>query len=221
MAPKPTERRTLTRPRVLEGAVAIADRAGVGALTMRALADEVGVKPMSLYHHVEGKDDVLDGIVDLVFSQIDLPREELGWREAIRRRCLSAREVLRAHPWATPLMETRTSPGPATLAHHDAVVATFRRAGFSVPMTAHAYSLVDSYVYGFALQEAGLPFDTPEEAAAVAEAMLEQMPDGEHPHLEELAAEHVLQPGYDYGDEFAWGLDLILDGLERAQGRGA
>lgn len=217
--PEP-DRPTLTRQRVLAGAVAIADRAGVGALTMRALADEVGVKPMSLYHHVEGKEDVLDGIVDLVFAEIDLPPAELGWREAIRRRCLSAREVLRAHPWATPLMESRTGAGPATLGHHDAVVATFRRAGFSVALTAHAYSLVDSYVYGFALQEAGLPFDTAEEAAEVAQAILDRAPDAAHPHLAELTAEHVLQPGYDYGEEFAWGLDLILDGLERAQGRG-
>jgi hypothetical protein len=112
-------------------------------------------------------------------------------------------------------MESRTSPGPATLRHHDAVIGTLRQGGFSVAMAAHAFSVLDSYVYGFALQEATLPFHTVEETAEVAQMILAQLPRDEYPHLVELTLEHVLQPGYDYGNEFAFGLDLILDGLER------
>jgi hypothetical protein len=113
-------------------------------------------------------------------------------------------------------MESRRSPGPATLRHHDAVLGCLREAGFSVELTAHAYSLLDSYIYGFALQEASLPFDTGEEAAQVAQDISAMMPGGEYPYLAEIAAVHVLQPGYQYGQEFETGLDLILDALERA-----
>ncbi len=210
----------LTRARVLEGAMTLADRDGVGALTMRALASELGVKPMAVYHHVAGKEEILDGIVDEVFARIELPPPGLPWRKAIRVRAVSARVVLRRHPWATALMDSRTSPGPATLRQHDAVIGTFRRGGFSIAQTAHAYSLLDSYVFGFALQEAALPFDGPDDAAVVAEQMLAHLPADAYPHLAELTVDHVLQPGYDFGDEFEFGLELILDGLERAQAVG-
>jgi AcrR family transcriptional regulator len=205
----------LSRERVLRGAIAVADAAGIGSLTMRSLAQELGVKPMTLYHHVANKDEILDGIIDVVFSEIELPPADADWRSAMRRRAISARRVLARHPWATPLMESRTNPGPATLRQHDSVIGTLRRAGFSIQMTAHAFSLLDSYVYGFAVQEAGLPFDRPEAVPEVADAILAQFPYEEYPHLAELATEHVLQPGYDYGNEFEFGLDLILDGLER------
>jgi AcrR family transcriptional regulator len=204
----------LSRERVLRGAIAVADAAGIGALTMRSLAQELGVKPMTLYHHVANKDEILDGIIDVVFSEIDLPSADADWQTAMRQRAISARRVLARHPWATPLMESRTNPGPATLRQHDSVIGTLRRAGFSIQMTAHAFSLLDSYVYGFAVQEAGLPFDSPEAVPEVADAILAQFPSEEYPHLAELATEHVLQPGYDYGNEFEFGLDLILDGLE-------
>ena len=213
------DRRTrvpLTRARVLEGAMTLADRAGVGALTMRALASELGVKPMAVYHHVKGKEEILDGIVDEVFARIEMPPAERPWRDAIRARAVSARAVLRLHPWATALMDSRTSPGPATLRQHDAVIGTFRRGGFSIAQTAHAYSLLDSYVFGFAIQEAALPFDGPDESAAVAEQMLAELPADAYPHLAEMTVEHVLRPGYDFGDEFEFGLELILDALERA-----
>lgn len=208
-------RAPLSRERVLRGAVELADRDGIGALTMRSLASELGVGPMAIYHHVANKEAVLDGIVDLVFAEIDLPRSDTTWRRAIRQRAVSARAALARHPWAIPLMDSRAAPGPATLRQHEAVIGTLRRGGFSVAQAAHAYSLLDSYLYGFALQEAALPFRSPEEVPAVAEAMLEQLPPGEFPHLVEMATEHVLQPGYDYGEEFELGLDLILDGLER------
>ena len=210
------ERRVpLSRERVLRGAIAIADAAGIGALTMRSLAQELGVKPMSLYHHVANKEEILDGIIDVVFSEIDLPSADADWQTAMRQRAISARRVLARHPWATPLMESRTNPGPATLRQHDSVIGTLRRAGFSIQMTAHAYSLLDSYVYGFALQEAALPFNSPDTVPDVAETILAQFPSAEYPHLAELATEHVIQPGYDYGNEFEFGFDLILDGLNR------
>jgi AcrR family transcriptional regulator len=212
----------LSRERVLRGAIAIADAAGVDALTMRSLAERLGVKPMALYHHITNKDEILDSIVDVVFSEIELPPADAHWRSALRHRAMSARTVLRRHSWAAPLMESRTRPGPATLRHHDAVIGTLRRGGFSIQMTAHAYALLDSYVYGSALQEAGLPFDTPDDVAEVTEAIIAQFPSPEeYPHLAELAVEHVLQPGYDYGDEFEFGLDLILDGLDRLRDAGA
>lgn len=209
------ERQPLSRDRVLRGAVAVADAGGIAALTIRSLAQELGVKPMSVYHHVANKEEILDGIVDQVFGEIELPTLDGEWRTEIWRRAASARQVLRQHPWAIGLLESRTNPGPATLRHHDANIGVLRAAGFSVQMTAHAYALIDSYVYGFALQEAGLPFDGPDSAAEVAQPMMEQFTAGAYPHLVELATEHVLKPGYDFGEEFSFGLDLILDGLTR------
>jgi AcrR family transcriptional regulator len=214
--PSTAPRTPLTRERILRAAVALADRDGVGALSMRRLARELGVEAMSLYHHVAGKDALLDGMVDLVFGEIELPAAGAGWKTAMRRRAVSARVALRRHPWAINLMESRRTPGPANLRHHDAVIGCLRQAGFSVALTARAYSLLDAYIYGFAVQEASLPFDTPEETAEVAQAIMAELSAGTYPHLAELASEHVLQPGYDYGDEYEAGLDLILDGLERA-----
>lgn len=209
-------RTPLSRDRVLRAAVAVADRGGLHALTIRSLAGELGVKPMAVYHHVAGKEDILDGIVDLVFAEIDLPEPGGDWRTQIRRRAASARRVLTRHPWAIALLESRTSPGPATLRHHDATIGTLRAAGFSVPMTAHAYALLDSYVYGFAVQEAALPVPRDQIVAEVAEPIVRRLPAGEYPHLTELATEHFLRPGYDFGDEFDFGLNLILDALERS-----
>lgn len=206
----------LTRARVLEAAVELADRDGLATLSMRRLGEALGVEAMSLYHHVANKDALLDGMVDVIYDEIELPLDDPDWRSAMRRRAISARAVLRRHRWAIALMESRTSPGPANLRHHDAVLGCLRRAGFSIPLTATAYSVLDSYVYGFALQEATLPFDSGEETAELAEELIGQFDDGAYPHLTELAVEHVLVPGYDYGDEFAVGLDLVLDGLARA-----
>jgi AcrR family transcriptional regulator len=212
-----SERRIpLTRERVLQGAIAIADTAGIAALTIRSLAQQLGVKPMAIYYHVANKDEILDGIVDLVFAEIELPKADRDWRSELVRRASSARRVLSRHHWAIGLMESRKSPGPATLRHHDAVLGTLRRAGFTIEMTAHAYALLDSYVYGFALQEAALPFKGPDTAAEVAEPMMQQFPADTYPHLVEMATEFILQPGYDFGDEFEFGLDVILDALTRS-----
>jgi AcrR family transcriptional regulator len=213
----PTARRPpLTRDRVLRAAVDLANTAGIEALSMRKLGDALGVEAMSLYNHVSNKFELLDGMVDVVFAEIDLPPTDVDWRTAMRTRALSGRRVLTRHRWAIGLMESRSTPGPATLHHHDATLGCLRRAGFSVVMTGHAYALLDSFVYGFAVQEASLPFESPEDAAQVAHDILTQAPAGEYPYLAELAAERVLQAGYDLGDEFAVGLDLLLGSLERA-----
>ncbi|MEA2502119.1 MAG: hypothetical protein QOD01_2230 [Actinomycetota bacterium] len=217
MAPRTKPRIPLSRERVLRSAVAFADQGGIASLSMRKLGDALGVEAMSLYNHVANKNELLDGMVDLVFSEIDLPSGGADWKTAMRERAVSARQALSRHRWAIGLMESRASPGPATLRHHDAVIGSLRHAGFSIEMAAHAYSALDSYIYGFALQEASLPFDTEEETAEVAEMIFKQFPADEYPHLTELTVEHVLQPGYDYGNEFEFGLDLILDGLERAR----
>jgi AcrR family transcriptional regulator len=211
---RPVERAPLSRERVLRGAVAVADASGIGALTMRSLASELGVKPMSLYHYVASKDEILDGIVDLVFSEIELPAADGDWRAQMRRRANSARLALRRHPWAIGLMESRANPGPATLRHHDSTLGTLRAAGFSVAMTAHAYALLDSYIYGFALQEAALPFSA-ETVTESTEAIMRRFA-GEYPYLTEIATERILQPGYDFGDEFEVGLTVILDALTRS-----
>ncbi|OUC95035.1 TetR family transcriptional regulator [Streptomyces swartbergensis] len=193
--------------------MAVADEKGAAALTMRAIAEPLGVEAMSLYHHVAGREDILDGMVDAVFGEIDLPPRDRDWKSALRHRADSARAVLRRHPWAVGLMDSRSQPGPATLRHHDAVIGTLRAGGFSVPMAAHAVSLIDSYLYGFVLQEVSLPFRGAAELDEVAGAILRDMPADTYPHLTELATEHVLKPGYDYADEFAFGLTLILDAL--------
>jgi len=206
----------LTRDRVLRGALDLADRIGVDALTIRRLAAELDVGPMSIYHHVPGKEQILDGIVDLVFGEIDLPPEGLPWKDAMRRRCVSARQALTRHPWAPPLMESRLAPGPALLRHHDAVVACLRRGGLSLPLTAHAFAILDSYVYGFTLQEANHPHPGGEEMAGLAEEILGSSPVDQYPSLAEFTVGHVLRPGYSFGASFEFGLDLVLDGLEAA-----
>jgi AcrR family transcriptional regulator len=212
----PAERVPLSRERVLRGAVEVADAAGVGALTIRSLAQRLGVKPMSLYYYVANKDAILDGIVDLVFTEIDLPRPGDDWRSEMHRRATSARTVLRRHPWAIEILQSRTAPGPGTLRHHNAVIGTLREAGFTVEMTAHAFALLDSYIYGFALSEASLPINGPETVTEVAEQMMMQYLAVDYPHLAEFSVKHILKPGYDFGSEFEFGLDLILDGLARS-----
>jgi AcrR family transcriptional regulator len=208
----------MNRERVLRAAVALADEAGIEALTMRTLGRALGVEAMSLYNHVPGKEALLDGMVDAVFAEIDLPAGE-DWKKALRQRAISMRAALNRHRWAIGLMESRTSPGATTLRQHDAVIGCLLAAGFSMELTAHAFAAVDSYVYGFALQEKGLPFDTPEQTAEMAQAMLAHFPVDEFPHLAAFTRDHVMRPGYDFGAEFEFGLDLILDGLDRLTGR--
>jgi AcrR family transcriptional regulator len=215
--PATQPRTPLNRDRVLRAAVAFADENGIGSLSMRKLGQAVGVEAMSLYNHVASRGDLFDGMIDLVVGEIGLPSGGAGWKTAMRQRALSARQALSRHPWAIGLMESRSTPGPATLRHHDAVLGSLRQAGFPVALAAHAFSVLDSYIYGFALQEASLPFEAGEETADLARMIMARFTPGQYPHLTELTVEHVLQPGYDYGNEFEFGLDLILDGLERAR----
>jgi AcrR family transcriptional regulator len=208
-------REPLSRDRVLRAALAVADDGGLPGLTIRSLAQRLGTKPMSLYHYVAGKDEILDGLVDLVFAEIELPEPNGDWRGQMARRAHSARKALRRHPWSIGLLESRTTPGAATLRHHDATIAALRAGGFSIGQTAHAYAVLDAFVYGFAVQESSLPFEGPDGAAEVAEPIMALMAAGEYPHLVEFAQEHALKPGYDFGAEFDFGLDLVLDGLAR------
>jgi len=204
----------LSKRRVVVEAVRLADREGVDGLSMRRLAGVLGAGAMSLYHYVANKDELLDGMIDVVFEEIELPPEEPDWQTAMRRRSHSARQVLARHPWAIGLMESRTTPGPANLRHREAVTACLRKAGFSVPMATHANWLLDSYVYGHALQEASLPFGTADELAEMAEGVfLPQLPADEFPYLNESAA-GLVAAGYDPAQEFAFGLDLVLAALE-------
>ncbi len=217
VAPRSTQRPPLSRERVMSAAMTVADEAGADrSLTIRSLAQRLGVQPMAVYYHVANKGEILDGILDLVFAEIELPSLAGQWRAEITRRAHSARAVLRRHPWAIPLLQSGTAPGPATLRHHNAIIGTLREAGFSVVMTAHAYALLDSYIYGFALSETSLPINGPETVAQVAEAMVQRHPLDDYPYLAEFAAERIMQPDYDFGTEFRYGLDVILDGLEQS-----
>jgi AcrR family transcriptional regulator len=213
MAPR-SRTTPLSRAAVLRAAVQVADEHGVAAVSMRAVAQRVGVEAMSLYHYVRSKDEIIDGLVDLIFAEIRLPVPGQDWRAAMRDRAASARTVLGRHVWAVSLMDSRLSPGPAMLRHHDAVLGCLRAAGFDLAGAASAFSLIDSYVYGFVIQEASLPFTNADERETVTAALLEQLPADEFPHLTAMAV-HTLQSGYTYADEFTTGLDLILNGLQR------
>jgi AcrR family transcriptional regulator len=216
-ATQPVRRTPLSRELVLETAMRLADQGGLESLTMRKLGQELGVEAMALYYHFANKDEIVDGMVDLVFTEVELPSATPDWRTAMRRRAISLRDALLRHRWAIGLMESRRNPGPANLRHHDTVIGSLRAGEFDIAMAAHAYSLLDSYIYGFALTKMNLPFQTAEEVGDMAQTMLEPFPAGEYPNLTEILTEHVMKPGYDYGDEFEYGLDVVLDGLGRAQ----
>lgn len=209
------QRLPLTRERILFAAMEVADEGGAAALTIRSVAQRLDAKPMAIYHHVRNKEEILDGLLDLMFAEIDVPDLDQPWRAEIRRTAGSARRVLHTHPWAIVLLQGSTSPGPATLRHHDAVIGVLRGSGLSVRDTAHAFALLDSYVYGFALSEAALPINGPQTVAETATAMIERNPLDGYPHLLEFTTEHVLRPDYDFGEEFDFGLDVLMDGMDR------
>lgn len=216
----------LSKERLFRAAVELADRGGLDSLTMRRLADELGVGAMSLYYYVPNKDELITGMVDLVFAEIELPPRDADWRSAMRRRAHSTREALNRHRWAVGLMESQEMPGPASIRVHDAVLGCLREAGFSIEMTVQAYSVLDAYIYGFALQEKTVPFESAEDAAAVAQQQVRQLeaqeqeqelpaPADEYPYIAEVVAGHVARVGHDFGQAFEFGLDLILDALEK------
>lgn len=202
----------LTRDAVVAAAIALAGEDGLDRLSMRRLGERLGVEAMSLYHHVRGKPALLDAMVDAVFAEIDLPRPGEPLRDGLRRRAVSQRAVLHRHRWALGLLESRSHPGPATLAHHDAVLGFLYAAGWGSASVGHAYALLDAYVYGFVLQEQQLPIE-PATAGETAAAMVASQPDLELPHLARFVAEVVARPGYDFAAEFEVGLALVLDAV--------
>ena len=218
--PATETRAPLSRERVLETAVTLADRHGIDSLSMRKLADELRVAAMSIYYHVPNKVELIDGMIDIVFSEIEPPSPDVDWKTAMRRRAVSTREALNRHRWAVGQMEGRTTHGPANLRLHDAVLGCLRGAGFSLEMTVHAYSVQDAYIYGFALQETDMSPETPDDFAAVAQQQMVEYQTvlADYPHLVEVVGGYVAESGYDYAAEFLFGLDLILDGLDRLRG---
>jgi AcrR family transcriptional regulator len=210
-------RAPLSRERVLRTAVALADRHGIEWLSMRRLGDELGVAAMSLYYYVPNKVELIDGMIDIVFSEIEPPSPEHDWKTAMRRRAISTRQALTRHRWAVGNMEGRTTHEPANLRLHDAVLGCLRAAGFSIEMTVHAYSVQDAYIYGFALQETDMASESPDDFAAEAQRQMREYEAvlAQYPHLVEVVGGYVAQSGYDYAKEFVFGLDLILDALDR------
>jgi AcrR family transcriptional regulator len=213
--PSPDLRTPLNRERVLRAAVTLADEQGIESLTMRELGLRLGVEAMSLYNHVANKDDILDGMVDLVVGEIDLPPDTVGWREAMRRRAISAQAVFASHPWASALIDSRTSSGPARLHYFDWMLGTLRRAGFTVEGTARAVSVLGSYIYGFGRQEINISPGPGVAPGEVAEAFLQAIPADEYPNLREMVVEYAMKAGHDERADFEFGLGLILDGLQR------
>ena len=209
-------RAPLTRERVLRAAISYADTVGLEGLTMRGLAGVLKVAPMALYRHVANREDLIDAMVDVVFGEVVLPSGGADWKTAMRERGLSMHGVLTRHPWAVGLMESRRHPGQANLRHHDAVIGKLRSAGFDVAMVAHAYSLMDSYIYGFAMTQVRMAAETPADMTAMAKDMFEPFPLNEYPNLAEFVNGHVMTPGYQYVDEYEYGLDCVLDAIERA-----
>jgi len=213
---KPQPRPPLSRERVLRAALRLADESGIDSLTMRELGQRLGVEAMSLYNHVANKDDILDGMIDLVVAEIDLPSGDVDWREAMRRRAVSARDVFGRHPWASALIDSRQSGGPERMRYFDWVIGTLRRAGFSVKVALYAFSAIDSYVYGFRKQQLNSSAGQAGSQEA-AEAFLAMVPAEQFPYLAEAITDYVLSAGYDETADFEFGLDLILDGLERVR----
>ena len=207
-----TTRPPLTRERVFQAALDLADRDGLGALTMRRLGAELGVEAMSIYKHVANKEEILDGIVEVVVGEIEIPGEGAAWKEAMRRRAISAREVLSRHSWAIGLLEARGAKGPIALRYLNAVLGNLRSAGFSIENAVHAFWVLDSFVYGQVIQEASLPIGSSEEVTEATGSIVEQITTDEYPHLLEVG-EHALRSEYSVDIEFEFGLDLILDAL--------
>ncbi len=211
-----TPRVPLSRDRVLRAALALADEGGVEAVSMRRLGQVLGVEAMSLYKHVADKEAILDGIADLVMDEVEVPSPDLDWRTSIRRSAISAHEAFRRHPWAGLVLESRLNPGPARLRYLDAVVGILRGAGFDTPTVARAFMALDSHTYGFTMQELALPFDAAS-APGVAEEMTTRVFADGYPNLAAMA--ELAMSGAQLLD-FEFGLDLLLDGLERLRPAG-
>jgi AcrR family transcriptional regulator len=217
--PSAEPRAPLSRERVLSAAVRLADEGGFESLTMRKLGRELGVQAMSLYNHVANKDDIRYGILEAVLSEVELPGGP-DWKAAIRTTAVSHHDVLLRHPWAAPLMMSAPRVSPARLRWMEALLRTLREAGFSANMTHYAYHALDSHIIGFTLWQVSFPFDTREELLDLAQDFLRAIPADEYPYVIEHAHEHLAEPDPDSPSAFDFGLDLILDGLERLRAAG-
>lgn len=211
-------RAPLNRERVLRAAISLADDEGIEALTMRRLGERLGVEAMSLYNHVANKEGLLVGMVDIILGEVELPAEDVDWKTAMRSRAVSAREMLVRHPWAVVLIDTRPHPGPVALRYADSVLGTLRRAGFAPNMASRAFWVLDSYVYGFARQQSNLQLQ--EDAGDSSEEAMRSLPPETYPYLVEAAVSYASGPGWNTEDEFAFGLEMILEGLDRHRGDG-
>ena len=210
-----TRRPALTPERIIDAAVRVADRSGIEHVSMRTVGRELGVEAMSLYHHIADKAALLDGLADWVFTQIELPAATAPWRQTMIDRAASARQALSLHSWSLGLIESRRSPGEALLRHHDTVLGNLRTNGFSIGLASHAFSAIDAYVYGFVLTELNLPIANGESAEQFVDTIKNLLPAEKYPHLSEMITDQVAGKDYRYADEFEFGLDLILDSLER------
>ena len=219
--PNTTPRIPLSKERVLRAAVDLADRGGSEAVSMRKLGQELGVDAMSLYHHVQNKDDILDGIADVVVGEIDISPTDTDWKVALRRLVISARTVMLRHAWAPRVIESRTEPGPATMRYMETVLAILRDGGFSLDLAHHAMHVLGSRVLGFnqdLFDDSATSRLDPQTAALLARQMAET-----YPYISELALAVSHEGGLGGCDddvEFAFGLDLIVDGLERLRAAG-
>lgn len=203
----------LSRERILLAAIRLADEGGIESLSMRKLAQDLGVQAMSLYNHVANKDDMIDGIVDLVVGEIEVPDLGVDWKTAMRRRAISAHEVILRHPWATMPIVSRINVGPAMLRYIDATLGCLWEAGFSVEMVDRAWNAIDSHIYGFTLQELNFPIKTTEYVNA-AQEYIPNIPADKYPYMNRLT-HHIIDGDYDGIADFNFGLELILDGLEK------
>ena len=213
-----TTRQPLDLRRIVTTAIELADAGGLDALSMRKLATALGVEAMSLYYHVPNKEVLLDHMVDQIISEIGLPSLDDPWKQAMRDRALSAHEVFQRHSWAIGITDSRTTRDVEALRYYDTMIGSLLQAGFPLELVAHTLSAIDAYVYGFNIQQLNLPLDDVEQVTDVSEALLKQIPPDEFPNLTRMILEHAMQPDYDYAAEFTWGLDLVLDGIEREFG---
>ncbi|MEZ4741136.1 MAG: TetR/AcrR family transcriptional regulator C-terminal domain-containing protein [Bdellovibrionota bacterium] len=210
---KKKRNRPLSKEAIIKMAIKMADRDGLAKLSMRNLAKKLNVEAMSLYNHIKNKDDILDAIVDQIFSEVSWSMD-VGWKEAMFQRSISIRGVLHKHRWAIHLLESRPNPGPITLAYHDRVIRCLRLAKFSLKLTGHAFSALDSYTYGFILQEHNLPFENQEQLNQLASMILSNFPKEEYPSLFEFTSDYIFQPDYSHSKEFLYGLELVIEGLD-------
>ena len=215
------EKASLSKEAILRAAVGLADESGLDALTIRQLAHVLGTAPTTIYHHLKSKGEIIDGMVEFVFSEIEVPSEEVEWTDAIRSRCLSTRRALHRHEWAAPLMESRTTPGPLCLRHHDAAIGHLRRGGLSNELVAHAFAILDAFVYGFSIQAAALPGRARDELVKVATEFDNRDIIPDFPHLAGFVTDRVLQRGHGFEVSFEFGLDILIAGIERTAQRRA